>query len=270
VTERPVDLPDFAREPLNEVAIGVLFQRLDGFRQAHFGLYWALVSDAYPNTVDRERLETGVENLVAGPINISVGFKIIESAPTDRAWFISADDSKLIQLQDDRFLVNWRRGRGEYPRFEAIRDEFNNRFGQFSQLTTDASLGPLTPAQIEVSYFNRIVGVQPDEFLRRPAAFDLSALGLTNADSVMMSRFLVRDEDRPVALLVVEVQPTQQISDGIVEAGYQLVLTYRQPLTSDDRDAEIQTAMAKGRDTIVRSFTELTSEPMHKEWERTK
>jgi uncharacterized protein (TIGR04255 family) len=271
VTERPADLPEFANEPLHEVAVGVLFERLDGFRQAHFGRFWSLIADEYPGTVDRERIESGVEPLVPGPIRRSLGFKLIESAPTDRAWFVSADNTRLIQLQDDRLLVNWRRAGSEYPRFEAIRDEFEARFVQFGRLAADEGIGPLAPLQVEVSYFNRIVGAKPAEFLRSAPALDLAALGLTPSDDVIVSRALVPGADgRPVAALTAEVQPLPLDVDGEPTAAYQFALSYRQPLGSEDPGAEIQAALLQGRDTIVRSFSELTSTTMHERWERIK
>jgi uncharacterized protein (TIGR04255 family) len=41
-----------------------------------------------------------------------------------RTWLVSADESRLIQLQHDRFYLNWRRrpGAGEYPRFASSGD----------------------------------------------------------------------------------------------------------------------------------------------------
>ncbi len=270
VSDRPTDLPEFASEPLHEVALGVHFQRLEGFRQAHFGRYWALIAEDYPRTIDRERIESVIEQLTPGPVRRSVGLQVIESAPTDRAWFVSEDDTRLIQLQDDRLLANWRRGGAGYPRFEAIREEFEARFVQFGRLAMDEGIGPLGPLQVEVSYFNRITDATLAEFLRSSAPLDLASQGLVSADQLMVGRFLVPDPDgRFVAALTVEVQPVPFTSGEDMTLGYQLALSYRQPLRSDDPGAEIQAALLKGRDTIVRSFADLTSDVMHQRWERT-
>jgi uncharacterized protein (TIGR04255 family) len=269
VTERPADLPEYAQEPLSEVAIGVLFDRLAGFRQGHFGRFWALVERDYPVTLDRERLEAVVEKLAPGPSSVSVALQLVESAPTNRAWFVSTDDRRLIQLQDDRLFVNWRRrSDGIYPRFETLRDEFFLRLGQFVQLMSDAGLKAVTPQQIELSYFNWIKDATPREFLQHPPALQLPTLGFPNSEDVMFTRFLVNIDNEPRAVLAVEVQPAQQVQDERLVNGYQLTLTYRRPLAPPRDGEQIRAALDDGRATIVRAFTELTSESMHQQWGR--
>jgi len=132
-------------------------------------------------------------------------------------------------------------------------------------------IGPIAPLQVEVSYFNRIHDATPAEFLRAAPPLGLSSLGLTASEDVLISRALVPgSEGRAVASLTVEVQPIPVGGDGEVTLAYQFALTYRHPLGSGDPGAEIQEALLRGRDTIVRSFTELTSDTMHERWERIK
>ena len=59
--------------------------------------------------------------------------------PLPRCWFLNDTETRLIQLQADRFIHNWRKvtGKEEYPRYEAIRDEFIDRWDEFCMFLGD-------------------------------------------------------------------------------------------------------------------------------------
>jgi uncharacterized protein (TIGR04255 family) len=75
--------------------------------------------------------------------------------------------TKLIQLQRDWFLHNWREVSGDerYPHFEGTRDEFLRRWREFSAFCKDNSLGAPQASLGEVTYVNHIVkGTCWDDF----------------------------------------------------------------------------------------------------------
>jgi uncharacterized protein (TIGR04255 family) len=151
--ERPADLPDFETPPLREVVVGVQFEPLRGLRQAHLGDYWQHVREEFPSTQDRPPLESALE--IAGgprPQTLEVQFG---TPPPTLCWFVSSGGDRLIQVQHDRFLLNWRRtddGAG-YASFEPILAQFSDRFRQFVTWATDNGM-PVKPIQTEVSYIN--------------------------------------------------------------------------------------------------------------------
>ena len=76
-----------------------------------------------------------------------------------RHWLISADGTRLVQIQQDRLIVNWRRikDEDEYPRYGALRDELlrvEEAFESFVFEVTNYAFPPVT--QTEVTYINRI------------------------------------------------------------------------------------------------------------------
>jgi uncharacterized protein (TIGR04255 family) len=79
-----------------------------------------------------------------------------------RVWFISSDDNYLIQLQPDRFLLNWREGakRSPYPRYKTISRRFKALFGKFEKFLKENELGTLALVQAELSYINHL---RPDK-----------------------------------------------------------------------------------------------------------
>jgi len=50
----------------------------------------------------------------------------IQTGDTDLAWFSSVDNTRLLQLQDDMLLLNWRKtgSSATYPRFNELEPEF--------------------------------------------------------------------------------------------------------------------------------------------------
>lgn len=151
--ERPADLPDFETPPLREVVVGVQFEPLRGLRQALLGDYWQHVREEFPTTQDRPPLESALE-IAGGPRQQTLEVQFGTPPPT-LCWFESSGGDHLIQVQHDRFLLNWRRtddGAG-YANFEPILEQFGDRFRQFVTWANDNGM-PVAPIQTEVSYIN--------------------------------------------------------------------------------------------------------------------
>jgi uncharacterized protein (TIGR04255 family) len=75
-----------------------------------------------------------------------------------RVWFISKDDTCLVQLQPDRLLFNWREGMSKkaYPRFKKIAAKFRPIFDKYKKFVRANKLGELQVVQTELTYINHI------------------------------------------------------------------------------------------------------------------
>ena len=75
-----------------------------------------------------------------------------------RMWFIKKEENMLIQLQDDKFFLNWRRIQEEeaYPRYNAIINAFKTNFGIFQKFLEEEKLGLVNPVKCELTYINHI------------------------------------------------------------------------------------------------------------------
>ena len=143
----------FDNAPLNELAIGVHFEPLPLWQSRHVGQFWTGISKDFPLTED----QPPVFEIDNGP-----RFQVLNLPPLRRTYFVSADKTFVIQLQESRFLVNWRKSGPSviYPRFKSVFDKFVDCWGRFSKFIGDENLGSLKPLRYELTYVNHIEQAQ--------------------------------------------------------------------------------------------------------------
>ncbi|MEX2557776.1 MAG: TIGR04255 family protein [Actinomycetota bacterium] len=270
MANRPLDLPEFDRPPVVEVAIGVQFEPIKGFRQAHIGLFWNEIRVDYPTALDQPRLEIPVESFDEALIGPSFQVELIDSPPVHRAWFVSVDESLLVQVQDDRLIHNWRHRGGGYPRFEPLLELFWSHFDKYTARLADTGLKVPPVQQAELTYINWIPAISMSEFFRPSSAAELDLPGVgSHPDAQRWSaRYPILDGDALVGRLAVEAQPGRRVEGGKVATGFQLALTFRAPVSKDASAGSISALLLLGRNAIVWTFTEMTTPAMHEEWGR--
>lgn len=250
-----------------EVVLGVQFDTIRQLRQSHFGRFWQLIEENYPHTTDHGRLETSVlpiESEVTGP---SFRLKVLDAPPTHRSWYMSESNERLVQLQDDRMVHNWRHQGGSYPRFEPLLDEFWNVFEKFRSMLDQSGLERPHVKQVEVAYINWIPDAEPADYLRsiRDTSIDAPGVGPTPDLDRWTTRYPVTDGGDVVGHLTIESKPGTRTIAKSKAHGYLLSLIYRAHVGTDAQDEEINTDLLRGRDVIVRSFTAITNPMMHAE-----
>jgi uncharacterized protein (TIGR04255 family) len=275
VPERPPDLPDFNRPPLIEVALGLQFEPLPQLRQGHVGLFWTEIRDQYPKARDLQPLEPVHETFdEEGPV---FTFQISDVPELHRAWFVSEDETLLVQVQSDRLIHNWRQVRGEsYPRFEVLYETFAERLRQFEVVLGAAGVPRPVRQQVEVTYINWIdAGWLADFFLPvRHQALELQGIANEADDEGMNLRFPVTEEGGQRSRLYVHVKKVQRrraeggLFNSHPEQGFLMSLSYRSPLAATGDPSDVEDSMYRGRNAIVRVFTALTKPEWHETWER--
>jgi len=266
--ERPPDLPDFKAPPVREVAIAVQFERIPALSQAHVGLFWSTIRHDYPVTQDQEPLPSQVEDLSGTPMAPLFKIEFGPRPPLRRAWFLNPDGSRLVQIQQDRLVHNWRYQGEPYPRFEPLAAEFQGIQASFFGLLETLRLPVPRVEQVEVTYINWIPAAWMDEvvtFVSMPFLPD----GLGTPDSGALStRFLVVDEGARVGRLYLEASSAVSQESGGLEAGYLLNLTFRAPHQGGGDPEETTRLLLRGREAIVQAFTAFTPDDLHETWER--
>lgn len=135
----------YSRSPVIEVALGVEFVARS------FEAGQALeIRDRLRGTYPRVDLLPALPpqpplGLSGSFVGLTVGGQPI------RWWFISEDDSRLVQLQHDRLVLNWRKTteHAEYPRHHNLVPAF------FDVLAVvDHVLGGVAPTSLETDYYN--------------------------------------------------------------------------------------------------------------------
>ena len=243
-----------------EVVAGIQFSALRGIQTRHFGEFWAKVKGDYPITRDMPPLP----NIAETPT-----VEMLLMPPLRRVFLLSNDQRYVVQLQDTRFNLNWRKvERGDqYPRFAAVFEKFQQAWGAFSEFAELAGVGSLIPSRYELTYVNHL------EMKGQAFSPELEA-------KVKMFRWEgLNPEFLPAPTSVSGVWQFQiPDSKGIFSAN---VSHAKRPDATDLLVLNMACAgLAASKFTlkewfhtahewIVRGFTDLTTSEAHKEWGRT-
>ncbi len=239
------------------------FNPLPGLNAAQMGRLWALkwcaaypISEQQPVLAPETFLKTEPDKRPPHPDGI-------------RLWFLSDDRSSMIQVQQDRFIHNWRKTEGAlYPRYHDVSESFDAEFGDFVEFLDESELGSLSAVECEVTYVNHFrepelrnhsdlpkfvapwTGAYTDDFLP------------TAEDAALFVRHKMSED--PAGLLEVSVVPLFPRS-GVQKPIYRLSLTARtQP--ADSSAESIRRSLDQGHDWVVNGFVSFTTKPMHAIW----
>ncbi|GAX36289.1 TIGR04255 family protein [Nodularia sp. NIES-3585] len=149
-------LPFYGQPPVREVACSVLFPSLEGLLSPHLGLLWQKFQPEYPFCDDVVPINPKMEAFNAKEADSELIFSNIPPLP--RVWFINEDGTRIIQIQRDMFVHNWRKVNleSEYPRYGSLVKAFQEHLKKFNNFLFEAELGQIQPLQYELTYVNQI------------------------------------------------------------------------------------------------------------------
>ena len=258
---------DFRRPPVVEVACGVGFALTQRLTAGHIGQFWHSVEDDFPNIEE-------VAPLPPPNLQEAVKIEVSEIPPMPRTWLLSEDGSRLMQLQADRFLYNWKREEEEeeeipYPGFDIIYDEFKNHLDLYMEFLVDAGYEKPSYDYLELQYVNHIgawngldvVGrtgalidhmhsKDPARFLPMPRAFR------------WQSQYPMPDENGNLGMTV-QTATKQPTGEDIIR----LDMTARSGL-KDGSESSLDKWFALAHEWIVRGFCDVTTPELHDVWKR--
>jgi uncharacterized protein (TIGR04255 family) len=258
-------LPDFENPPAVETLMGVHFAPVEKWQSPHFGLFWARIKENYP------RVE--MQAPVIQPSAVEGVLSRIQS-PTEfplRCWFFNQDETRLIQVQSNMFLHNWRRtARAErYLHYDDLRPHFEREWRAFRDFLEQEGLGAVKASACEVTYVNHI-----DRGSGWETFADLSSVfpnwSSATSHNVLPSPELVAiNASYPLkdveGHLQISAQPVVRQQDA--KETIQLTVTARcKPSSSSDVD--IYRGLDEARKWVVLGFTDFTSPKMHEMWGR--
>jgi len=265
-TER--SLPKFENPPVVETVLAVEFEPLAGWGIPLFGLYWELIREEYPTHESGPALPPS--GMTGGPQFPGVFIRAGSGSPFDaRCMFHHAKGDRLIQIQGDRFIHNWRRtGAGGYLGYDRIRQIFESEWNRFCEFIGQQGIQPPVLRSCEVTYLNHLVrGEGWEKFSEMNALlryWTKEPTGFLPAPdhTAMNMQYQIPDNK---GSLVVQLQPSIRMTDG--KEIVQLNLTARGlPATSDILG--ILSWMDLGHEWIVRGFDDITPDGLHKIWKK--
>ncbi len=248
---------DFKTPPVIETVLSVQFQRIKELQLQKMVLFWNDLRDRFPKLEVKFPLEDVVGS---DPISPRI---VVE--PELRCWFISEDQSKLIQLQNNRFIFNWRKitKQTSYVHYSATREDFKNEWGNFRQFLFDNSLGMTKVSQCEVTYINHI---EINDQMKVSDVFPIinkdTAQHYLSSPTTLNASFDFETPDKKNKVHI-KTSPAFRLSDQ--KKLITLDITARGVPEGFETNSLLKWFDA-GREHVVRSFEDFTSPQMHKHW----
>jgi uncharacterized protein (TIGR04255 family) len=271
----PTTLPEFTKPPVTEVALSVSYAPLDKWRSAHAGMYWGRINATYPLTQVHPPLPVQLETFEGKAVLVVPQFQVdfVVNPDTQRYWFTTDPPVRVVQIQNNRFVVNWRKVQGDesYPRYASdLRSKFIEEWNSFTEFLAEQKFDAPVVQQCEITYVNTIL--QDEGWTTFEEARSLfsqwSAKGsdgyLPPPESLALNgTFLMPDHS---GRLHVTCQRVIRPTDERHAVHFQLYAVSK-PKSSELNDIVAQLDI--GHEWIVRGFADLTSPHAHKLWGRT-
>lgn len=260
--------PRFREPPVAEVALAVQFDPVPGLLAVELGRIRSVFQEKFPEV----RQQPPLPPMASGTGAMTIKLQMLDAPELPRTWFLSADESRLVQFQPDRLGVNWRRRSDEpYPHYESIRPMFADAWNDLVGALADLGHDVPAPTACEVLYLNPIEsgedrgwtdfgqlgnvlsvwsGGSSDAFLPDPKEVRLAA------------RYAMPDE---IGTLELDANPARRRSDGRPTLMLQLRAVGRP--TGPGLDGVLN-FMDLGHDWIIRGFASATTSLMHEHWGR--
>jgi uncharacterized protein (TIGR04255 family) len=258
-------LPEFDAPPVVETVLGGQFETLE-LSNALAGWYWkSKLGDKWPTATDAVRLDDVFERFGDERIWTDPGPTIrFSQKPRSRLQIVREDGTRMVQVQDSRFVYNWKKSKeSSYPTYQILLPEFKDQVGKFSDFVQSAEIGPVTFNQWEVIYVNRIPrGVLWKTLRDWSKIFPNFQFPVDDSvpDSFVGAWQLNLAGNRGrlhIELKHVKTEDGEELSH--------LQLTARGPV---DENVDLYAGFDLGHETIVHTFANMTSELAHKHWKR--
>ena len=259
-------LPNFSNPPLDEVVLGVQFDPCPNYSSIFAKDVWELYCEEFPSTAEHQALSPQFE--VFGGHNPQSGFQVnFGQAPVrSRLWFISKEQNHLLQFQDDRLLLNWRRypNGQEYPRFEQIAKDFNDYLIRLKNFFQEKFEFAMKINQAEVSYINNIPIDNYSDISDWFSFWNDNQLKIDGLSTNFIE--VINDVDnQPFARLTHELSSVISAEDG--KKAFQFALSFRGKPDGEDVESGMK-FIREGRKKIVVRFCEATTKEAQKKWEK--
>lgn len=258
------DLPEFENPPVVEVVLGIQFRPLFQLRSIDLSSLREEWRKDFPHVQEQSPLPTETSQDSTPNIQFVIGPPM-----SSRLWFLNEDKTILLQLQHDRFLVNWRKisSSSSYPHYPSVKETFLTRFEQLQNFIHTYYKNSIEITQIEVTYVNKIDQNNNDidqifRFWKPVTEHHLGSPSVIQSNLV----FDIQKQNGTPIKMHVAIHPSQQ-SQNIPGIFFNLSVKGK-PLESTIQSA--LNLMDEAHFHIVNSFTELTSSSMHKLWRKTK
>lgn len=147
-------LADFQKPPAVETLVGFHFFPLQNWKTPNFGLFWQAIKREYPDAQVRPVVEQGLRLELNSAL---ASIKLSGDVPV-RWWYLHRSGKRLVQLQADSFVQNWRKRGADDPylHYKDLRPAFRKTWAQFLRFLKQQHVESPRVRQCEVTYVNHI------------------------------------------------------------------------------------------------------------------
>jgi uncharacterized protein (TIGR04255 family) len=270
-TSREVHLPDFKKPPAVETFLGFHFSPLQNWKTPYFGLFWQQIRAEYPEvevlhpipSEDTFKIELDAQR---------VSLRVRGEIPV-RWWYFHKSGTRLIQIQNDRFIQNWRKRdiNDRYVHYAKLRPAFIQTWTKFLHFLKENKVSVPEINLCEISYVNNI-----DRGDAWKTFSDLSNViagwsGKTSTGFLPNPTLVTLNAVYPIGKtggsLHVTMQPGLRQPDNTETIQLNLTATCR---PTSPRLSDLLSAFDLGRQWIVKGFEDFTNPKMHDLWGKKK
>ena len=132
---------------------------------------------------------------------------------------LNDDGSELVQIQQDRFVRNWRKRDDEdqYPRYSSLRESFKKDLEVFCRLVEEEGWGSVQANQCEVTYVNVMPsGEGWQEYCELDKVLTVFSRGCLDdqlqkpEEASLSMQYLLIEDDQPVGRLYIGANPVRE------------------------------------------------------------
>ena len=256
-------LPKYNNPPVIETVLGVEFKPLLSWQIPHFGLFWNRIRPNYQRCSVQPPLPEQLEKFGDEQNTLTIN---LTQHPEARCWFFDNNANWLLQIQNNRFISNWKRKTTSYPNYKGFCERFEREWSRFNEFLLSEKMGTPELLQCEVSYINHIdIDIEFNslgEIL--PCWTELKEQKfLPKSEAIAINTVYLIPENR--GRLYIAMQPVIRHSD--MKTVIQLAVTARVKIASNSNH-EMDESLKLAHEWVVNGFTDFTSDKMHKVWQR--
>lgn len=261
--------PTFARPPVVEQAITLMFDPIESFSIGDIGLFWQRIYAEFPECIAQERLGQALE-MLGQPLPFRL--ELTQGVETPRALFRNSQKGELAQVQSDRFSFNWMQVEGaEYPRHDATMARFWGLFEKFCAHLVERGLAPPKLIQCELINVNIVPLVEfGGTFERALSAFKVSIPTISSVDNLPSegARFnthhlFLDDQGAPIGRIHTDLHSVQNLSSQ--QEAIRFDITARGALSPLDA-SRAKEFFGVARSAINATFLAYTSDDARRHW----